>query len=56
MAVDNEKQSFSLVQVNYRFLRADTDRLKKIEQFVVNHKLQQHPDRAEPPNSKDVQM
>jgi hypothetical protein len=28
----------------------------RFEQFVINHKQQQHPDRVEPPNSKDVQM
>ena len=36
-------------------LRADMERLKKIEQFVIKNKLQKHPDRVEPPNSGDIE-
>ena len=56
-AVDNAKQPLSPVTgkpLSNLVLRADTERLRKIEEFVVKNKLQQHPDRVKPPNSSDV--
>ena len=56
-AVDNAKQPLSPVSgkpLSNLVLRADTERLRKIEEFVVKNKLQQHPDRVKPPNSSDI--
>ena len=57
-ALDNDKQPLSpttgLPMTNL-VIRPNVELLREIEKFVVQNKLQQHPDRVQPPSAVDIE-
>ena len=57
-ALDNDKQPLSPttgLPLTNLVLRPNVELLREIEKFVIKNKLQQHPDRVQPPSAADIE-